>query len=82
MLNDIYGPTAEIPEIEALVVSKETGTGAGSINKYRREEKKFPELEIYTVDLIGCEEGNEENNWIDKLSSTALRKKELEHMHS
>lgn len=71
MINDVYGPTAQNKDIEALVLSKETRSGGDSINKMRKE-KHWNELIIYEVDLVGSHHPGE------KLSSTDLRKKELE----
>lgn len=81
MINDVYGPTAYMPEIDALVLSKETRSGGPAINKLRLE-KGFNELKIYEIDLVGCKDGNESNNWCDKLSSTELRRQELEHLRN
>ncbi|CAN6654524.1 phosphopantetheine adenylyltransferase [Trichomonascus vanleenenianus] len=73
MINDVYGPTATMPEIEALVVSKETRSGGDAVNKMRRE-KNWKELDIHEVQLVGCSDGDDET----KLSSTELRRIELE----
>lgn len=74
MIKDVYGPTATMPEIEALVVSKETSSGGTAINTMRKE-KGFHELKIYEIAVIG---GEDTTNFSDKLSSTELRRKELE----
>lgn len=73
LMNDIYGPTAEVENIDALVVSSETRSGGDAVNKLRREEKNWHELKIFEVDLIGGSSGSK-----DKLSSTELRRLELE----
>lgn len=72
LISDIYGPTATDPNIQALVVSKETASGgkAGEcfmvviallrgvlmsigdqVDKYR-EEKDFPPLKTFVIDVI------------------------------
>jgi pantetheine-phosphate adenylyltransferase len=71
MINDIYGPTGTIEDIDALVVSRETRSGGEAVNKFR-QEKGWHLLKVYEVDLIGG------SSVSDKLSSTELRKKDLE----
>lgn len=71
MINDIYGPTATIKDIDALVVSRETRSGGEAVNKLRQQKGWHP-LKVYEVDLIGG------NSALDKLSSTELRKRDLE----
>lgn len=71
MINDIYGPTATIEDIQALVVSTETRDGGKSINAFR-ENKGWNKLEIIEIQLVG---GNESEP--EKLSSTFLRKLEI-----
>lgn len=75
-INDIYGPTVENPDIEALVVSKETSAGAGQINHERRN-KGWNLLKVYEIDVVGSSLGAK-GMWKDKLSSTELRRIELE----
>lgn len=77
MLHDVAGPTGTIEDIDALVLSSETRKGGEAINKFRQEKGWHP-LVIYEVDVIGCETGSEADNWSDKLSSTELRRLELE----
>ncbi|ODQ68139.1 hypothetical protein NADFUDRAFT_48790 [Nadsonia fulvescens var. elongata DSM 6958] len=77
IINDVYGPTATDPNIEGLVVSKETKEGAKAINEYRIQHN-MNELVVYEIMIIGCVSGSAQDNWSDKLSSTQLRKKELE----
>lgn len=74
MINDICGPTGFVNEIDALVLSLETAKGGGFVNNYRKE-KNFSQLDVVTIDVIGGE-GDAENNWKGKLSSTDIREKE------
>lgn len=76
MINDVYGPTASDPDIDALVLSAETRGGGAAINKVR-EEKGWSQLTVFEINIVGGK-GNEEDNWADKLSSTQLRKEALE----
>jgi len=50
-INDVYGPTATDPNIQALVVSKETASGGNAVNECR-EEKDFPPLKVFVIDVI------------------------------
>ena len=74
LIKDVCGPTGTVPEIEALVVSRETVQGGQFVNK-TRIEKGLTELDISVVNVLG---GNEEDGWKEKLSSTELRKKDME----
>lgn len=47
----MYGPTGYAPDIDALVVSRETLAGGDAINKLRRE-KGLRELEVFVIDVI------------------------------
>jgi pantetheine-phosphate adenylyltransferase len=71
MINDIYGPTATIEEIDALVVSQETASGALEVNK-KRKELGWHELKVYEIKLIPDESIG------DKVSSTELRRRALQ----
>lgn len=79
-INDVCGPTGYIKGIDALVVSRESAKGGDFVNKYRKEHG-FPELGIVTINVIGGD-GNPDNNWKGKLSSTDIRQKELEKRRS
>ncbi|AET40402.1 putative pantetheine-phosphate adenylyltransferase Ecym_5670 [Eremothecium cymbalariae DBVPG len=72
-LHDICGPTGSVPEIEALIVSRETVAGGEIINK-TRNQKGMKELEIYVVNILG---GDESDSWKEKLSSTEIRRHHL-----
>jgi len=53
-IKDVYGPTAWDPNIQALVVSKETLKGADAIRK-RRVEQSLPPLETFVIDVISSQ---------------------------
>ncbi|CAG8539608.1 7573_t:CDS:2 [Paraglomus brasilianum] len=71
---DIYGPTATDPEIEALVVSKETLEGANLINK-ERALNALPPLEFAVIEVISSTSTTLKDEDLKnlKLSSTFLR---------
>ncbi|KAG8998696.1 hypothetical protein FRB95_012181 [Tulasnella sp. JGI-2019a] len=50
-IQDVYGPTGWDPDIQALVVSRETQSGAASIDK-RRAERSLPPLELFIIEVI------------------------------
>lgn len=77
MLHDAAGPTAVIENIDALVVSRETFKGGLEINKIRLA-KDWKPLIVYDIGMLGCVAGNEENSYVDKLSSTDIRRLEFE----
>ncbi|WPK24173.1 hypothetical protein PUMCH_001436 [Australozyma saopauloensis] len=70
-INDICGPTGYIDHIDALVISQETRLGAEFVNA-RRGERGYRLLKVVCADVVGGE-GNAENNWKGKLSSTDMR---------
>lgn len=69
-IKDVCGPTGTVPEIECLVVSRETVAGGELVNKTRLA-KNLSKLTIKVVNVLG---GSEEDGWKEKLSSTELRK--------
>ncbi|KAF7778526.1 hypothetical protein Agabi119p4_2871 [Agaricus bisporus var. burnettii] len=76
-INDVYGPTGWDPNIQALVVSKETLNGAAEIDK-RREALHLPPLETFVIDVISATSSNLDSQdaaWLKgaKLSSTFIR---------
>ncbi|KAG0142619.1 hypothetical protein CROQUDRAFT_50056 [Cronartium quercuum f. sp. fusiforme G11] len=75
-LNDIYGPTANDPDIQAILVSRETISGANSINEIRHS-KGLPKLEKYVIDVISptdvCLQDEKELKEL-KISSTEIRR--------
>ncbi|KAI0636704.1 Nucleotidylyl transferase [Trametes polyzona] len=56
-ITDVYGPTGWDPDIQALVVSKETLPGAASIAK-RRAEQGLSELRTFVIDVISATEAS------------------------
>ncbi|KXN91498.1 Phosphopantetheine adenylyltransferase [Leucoagaricus sp. SymC.cos] len=56
-IDDVYGPTAWDPNIQALVVSKETLAGAAEISKHR-ENHNLPSLEVFVIDVISATSAN------------------------
>ncbi|SCV02428.1 LAME_0H00320g1_1 [Lachancea meyersii CBS 8951] len=72
-LRDVCGPTGAVPEIQSLIVSRETESGGEMVNAVRKE-KGLPGLEVHVVNVLG---GQEEDNWNEKLSSTELRKRKV-----
>jgi len=75
-ISDVYGPTSWDPNIQALVVSKETLPGAAAIEKLRRE-KGLPRLETFVIEVISASEildGDDlEHLKGAKMSSTSIR---------
>lgn len=69
-LKDVCGPTGTVPEIECLVVSRETVKGGQIVNKTRKE-RGMSQLDLYVVNVLG---GKEEDGWKEKMSSTDIRK--------
>ena len=76
---NVQEPTgaATIPEMEAIVVSKETMKGAQDINLWRKEHGSAP-LTVVTVDLVGRQGSSNAN----KLSSTRLRMEAAQRLSS
>lgn len=71
-INDVYGPTGYLKNIDCLVLSQESAKGGQMVNK-RRQELTLPLLDIFTIDLVGGD---------NKLSSTDLRRLDMEeHQH-
>ncbi|TDL27410.1 Nucleotidylyl transferase [Rickenella mellea] len=76
-ITDVYGPTGWDPNIQALVVSKETLNGASAIAKHR-EERSLPPLRCFVIDVISSSSANLEFEDAEmlrqaKLSSTFIR---------
>ncbi|ODV72675.1 putative pantetheine-phosphate adenylyltransferase CYBJADRAFT_140471, partial [Cyberlindnera jadinii NRRL Y-1542] len=69
-IRDVCGPTGTIADIDSLIVSRETIKGAEFINKTRLE-RGFSELKVHIINVIG---GEEDDGFVNKLSSTQLRK--------
>ncbi|GBE82122.1 hypothetical protein SCP_0405020 [Sparassis crispa] len=76
-ISDVYGPTGWDPNIQGLVVSKETLPGASSIHKWR-EEKRLPPLHTFVIDVISSTEASVDDDDAEvlkktKMSSTYIR---------
>lgn len=76
-IQDVYGPTGSDPNIQALVVSKETASGGKAVDKFR-EEKGFPPLKTFVIDVISHNSSQVEVEDAEalkqaKMSSTYIR---------
>ena len=77
-IQDVYGPTATDPTIEALVVSDETVAGGQAINALRAG-KGLVKLAVWVIKLVGDdggaegEEGGGQVGVAGKMGSTAIR---------
>lgn len=77
---DPYGPTITDEGISALIVSGETRSGGKAVNA-KRQEKSWPELEVFEVDVLDAQEEQEEGvekSFHSKLSSTEIRRQQSE----
>ncbi|EKG21265.1 hypothetical protein MPH_01408 [Macrophomina phaseolina MS6] len=80
---DPFGPTITDESISALVLSGETRSGGKAVNA-KRQEKGWPELEVFEVDVLGAEEEQDaqgqsvEQTFQSKLSSTEIRRLQSE----
>ncbi|KIK57627.1 hypothetical protein GYMLUDRAFT_45789 [Collybiopsis luxurians FD-317 M1] len=76
-INDVYGPTGWDPNIQALVVSRETESGAKMIHDHRRA-KDLPGLRTFIIDVISHVDPNITEKDLEimrntKMSSTFIR---------
>jgi pantetheine-phosphate adenylyltransferase len=69
-LDDYFGPGIASPEVEAIVVSKETASRV-SIANALREAKDFPPLEVVVVDYVLADDSK-------PISSTRIRNGEID----
>jgi pantetheine-phosphate adenylyltransferase len=69
-LNDFYGPTVLIRDVQAIVTTERTKENCIRINKLRRS-KGMPQLEIIVVPLVEDREGK-------VISSTRIREGEID----
>jgi pantetheine-phosphate adenylyltransferase len=69
-LYDAYGPAATSKRIEAIVVSRETESGASEINEKRRANK-LPSLEVVIIDMVLAENRS-------PISTTRIRRLEID----
>ncbi|KAF7796694.1 hypothetical protein EIP86_007877 [Pleurotus ostreatoroseus] len=70
-ITDVYGPTGWEPNIQALVVSKETLPGAEAIEKHRKE-KSLPPLHRFVIDVISHSDTN-----VDAEDAEAMRRTKM-----
>jgi len=80
---DVYGPTSWDPNIQALVVSKETISGAEAITSHRQKHN-LPPLQVFLIDVISASHASldhEDVAWLkdNKLSSTFIRQWIVDH---
>ena len=75
-IQEAFGPTITVEEIEALVVSGETRSGGKAVND-KRVEQGWRALEVFEVDVLDAEEAGEEGtkteDYASKISSTVIR---------
>lgn len=80
-IQDAFGPTITVREMDALVVSGETRSGGAAVNE-RRKELGWHALDVFEVDVLDAEEVPDEatktENFASKISSTAIRKQKAE----
>lgn len=69
-LDDYFGPGIASPEVEAIVVSKETSARVPIANALRAK-KGFPPLRVVLVDYVLAEDAK-------PISSTRIRRKEVD----
>jgi len=69
-LDDYFGPGIASPDVQAIVVSKETAKRVPIANALRKE-KGYPPLETIVVDLVLAEDAK-------PISSTRIRKGEID----
>jgi pantetheine-phosphate adenylyltransferase len=69
-LEEPYGPTVHDPQIDAIVVSRETEPVADKINEIR-QEKGIKPLKIFVIGWVLAEDGK-------PISSTRIRKGEID----
>jgi phosphopantetheine adenylyltransferase len=85
-INDPFGPTITDESASALVISGETRSGGKAVND-KRKEKGWNSMEIFEVDVLDAS-GRDENeaggqeNFDDKISSTAIRRRWAERLKS
>ncbi|KAI0032261.1 Nucleotidylyl transferase [Vararia minispora EC-137] len=76
-LHDVYGPTGEDPDVQALVVSHETISGGQAIDEIRRE-RSLPPLRTFIIDVISHSDSRLDPADVEalkhtKMSSTFIR---------
>ncbi|GAA6014277.1 hypothetical protein JCM11491_005025 [Sporobolomyces phaffii] len=69
-LEDVYGPTATDPDIQALVVSEETRAGGDAINKLR-SERSLSTLDTFVINLVS-DDGSTPTTELDDANSVKV----------
>ncbi|WKX91211.1 hypothetical protein Q1695_009776 [Nippostrongylus brasiliensis] len=72
-IEDPFGPSTRIPDLEAIVVSQETVRGGEAVNRVRKE-KGMSNLEMITIDLL---EATDQVLNETKISSSSRRREDL-----
>lgn len=80
-IQDPFGPTAWDPDIQCLVVSRETLSGGEAVNR-KRAEKAFDQLEVFVIDVIASElEGAGDGEGVTTMDLTGSKdEKELKEL--
>ncbi|KAK4152192.1 hypothetical protein C8A00DRAFT_35103 [Chaetomidium leptoderma] len=75
-IQDAFGPTITVEDIDALIVSGETRSGGQAVNE-KRAEQGWRALEVFEVDVLDAGEISDgptkTENFASKISSTAIR---------
>ncbi|KAK0611043.1 hypothetical protein B0T14DRAFT_540275 [Immersiella caudata] len=82
-IQDAFGPTVTVENMDALVVSGETRSGGRAVND-RRAEKGWRCLEVFEVDVLDAGEitdgASTAENFASKISSTAIRQQRAQNI--
>lgn len=75
-IQDPFGPTITVENVDALVVSGETRSGGQAVND-KRAEQGWRALQVYEVDVLDAEDisdgGTKTENFASKISSSVIR---------
>ena len=76
-IQEPFGPTITVEDMDALIVSGETRSGGQAVND-KRKEMGWKEVKVYEVDVldaqgIASDEPSKTEDWEAKISSTAIR---------
>ncbi|KAG6335852.1 hypothetical protein ID866_3242 [Astraeus odoratus] len=75
-ITDVYGPTGWDPNIQALVVSKETLSGAAAVHK-ERARLSLPALQTFIIDVISADSESLDHEDAELLRRTKMSTKSL-----
>lgn len=81
-ISDPFGPTITDESISALVLSQETRSGGSAVND-KRQEKGWTPLEVFEIDVLEANPGDDEQDnsnpasaaFRSKISSTEIRRR-------